>query len=230
MNSQSNKDICTKSKGKNMNEYRIDKTGYPLILIPPYQVYMHILPITKIQFEIYLCSPSNIADDHQYYLKMLNENPRTSPAKIAHDTFQGLFATAVRPLDAISFAKWLGWFDLPTVATWRACYLYLESNGSKNVLSNILSDENLNQFARLTLTWLLAQNNLTSMLDVTLLKGGFLEWVYTDTTKTSWGGLGKPSNVIANPLTEAPKPPMGNDFSQHIRHFGFRLIGKYDEN
>jgi hypothetical protein len=80
---------------------------------------MHLLPVTKLQFERFLCDASVYGDS--WYEGLLALNPRVSPRRADAASREGLLLTGVLPDEALAFAAWCGpEYDLPTVDEWRA--------------------------------------------------------------------------------------------------------------
>ncbi len=58
-------------------EIILDKSRFPLVKIEPISIYIHVLPITKVQFEQFICDPNAIVDASFYEEKIVKLNPRT---------------------------------------------------------------------------------------------------------------------------------------------------------
>ena len=99
--------------------FSCDRTGFPLITVPEAMVAMHLLPVTKVQFERFLAEPNTYGD--AWYEEVLTLNPRISYRQCTAENRERLFLTGIVPEEALAFARWMGdGFDLPTVAEWRA--------------------------------------------------------------------------------------------------------------
>ena len=64
-------------------KFILDKAGFPMIWVDkPLSAYIHWLPVTKIQFELFMCdSPSSDLSD-AWYREVLSLNPRVSPKNV----------------------------------------------------------------------------------------------------------------------------------------------------
>lgn len=99
-------------------QWSCDRTGFPLVAIPGLGMEVHLLPVTKVQFERFLAEPDAFGDT--WYEEALALNPRVPSRQFTAKNRERLFLTGILPEEALAFAKWLGaGFDLPTVTEWR---------------------------------------------------------------------------------------------------------------
>ena len=86
----------------------LDRTGFPMIWVECLRAHIHFLPVTKIQFEYFLCDCEESRYDSDFYLKMLEKNPRETPGQLTPDTYCRAFATGVSPDASQAFMRWSG--------------------------------------------------------------------------------------------------------------------------
>jgi hypothetical protein len=106
-----------------------------MIWVAPLGAYVHWLPVTKLQFELFLCDQPSNRFDQDWYNELLRvhvqgesaseiEIGRVSPSMIRRDNYFKAFLTGIRPSEIAPFISWLdesqdGNFDLPTDEEWR---------------------------------------------------------------------------------------------------------------
>lgn len=198
-----------------------DRTGFPLIEVVELGLQVHLLPVTKWQFERFLAEPNDFGD--RWYEEALSVNPRQSYRRFSLERREGLLLSGVLPEEALTFARWLGeGFDLPTVAEWRAVYRALEVDS----VPFAHLDWHLAQLpaapARSIVRRLVEHFQPCAVVDLSLMRGGILEWVREG---ESWVGLGAPRVEVWphlwDPLTDVIRPARPGE---RLRHFGFRLV------
>lgn len=199
-------------------QFSCDRTGFPLIAIPAARVAVHLLPVTKVQFEYFLAEPNPYGDT--WYEEVLALNPRIAYCHCTAETQEQLFLTGILPEETLAFARWMGeGFDLPTVAEWRSIYTTLAAQASlsRHGLSRLETEP-----VRVILQQLLTQRPCHSLLDLSVMCGGVVEWVRQSNT---WLGLGAPRPEfhanLWDPLVDEVKPVR---WGERVRFFGFRLV------
>ena len=195
-----------------------DKTDFPLVVVGDVGVEVHLLPVTKIQFEQFVAASPLVKP--RRYEEMLALNPAAAPEDFSADNREQLFASGVLPDEALAFARWLGkGFDLPTVDEWRAILnaLKREPPPRQRVLTDAVEGS-----ARTILQKLEEQSHIRTMLDYTLMRGGLVEWVRH---QKAFVGLGRPRPAfhpnLWNPLAHTINPI---DTQERLAYFGFRLV------
>ncbi len=198
--------------------FNVDRTGFPLLHVPAAGLYVHLLPVTKIQFERFLAEPNEF--DNRWYEEVLAANPRYCQSRAVDEKRERLFLTNVLPEEARQFADWLGdGFGLPTVSQWRAVYRALARIDYTDKLLDLVA---LAPAARAILVQLVKELKPTSLLSLSLMVEGVVEWVMDG---TAWVGVGAPRAslhpVISDPTRDTHKPI---DPSRRLHFFGFRLV------
>lgn len=195
-----------------------DKTNFPLVVVEGVGVEMHILPVTKIQFERFIAETGAIK--YKQYKSMRALNPSIGVDHFTAENREQLFVTGVLPEEALNFARWLGeGYDLPTVEEWRKLLTALrrEPPPRQHQLTDLIEAPSDTILEKLE-----TQIHIRTMLDYTLMQGGLVEWVWQDKNLV---GLGVPRPKfhanLWNPLVNVVKPIKPD---QRIPYFGFRLI------
>jgi len=203
--------------------FSYDRLGFPMMPLPDLSLEVHLLPVTKIQFERFIAEADNDFGSN-WYKDVLALNARVSYKHFTANNQERLFITGVLPEEALAFARWLGRaFDLPTREEWRAIYqaftdipisanhLQLKSSAAKPahiILENLLQDFPIND---------------RTLVELTLMREGLVEWASTPTG--TWVGLGQPRSTffpnLLNPLSDEFKPL---EADKRLYFFGFRLI------
>ena len=199
-----------------------DRTGFPLVTVPSAGIEAHLLPVTKVQFERFIAEPNGFGDS--WYEEVLRLNDRISYRNVTASSREGLFMTGILPSEAQSLAAWLGdGFDLPTVDEWRALY---GAFAAEPASACCLPKRSETDVATFIVGQLLAQLEPRSLLDLSLMRGGIVEWVREG---NSWAGLGVPRPSfhpnLFNPLTEVVTPI---HLGQRVPYFGVRFVHRAD--
>lgn len=206
-----------------VQQWAVDPTGYPLIMVEPLLSWIQLFPVTKPQFERFLTMGNQAGLGDEWYAKLLKLNPRLSFRNRNPDLYERLFITGVTSDEAISFGNWLGkGYSLFEANEWRSGYRWLASQPTTAMpleLSNQLA-------ADARATWKLVEEQVRprTLLELSLMSQGVMEWVFDE--KKAFAGLGnpRPSSPLSPPLREwfhlvkpiVPRP----------RDFGFRLHTK----
>jgi len=218
---------------------KLDRAGFPMIWIPVIKAHMHWLPVTKIQFEHFLCSTSDSRFDATWYDRILGYNPRISPGSIRESNYWQTFITGVRPSEALKFADWCGdGYGLPTLKEWFASYETLKTLPAEpKAVAEICADHGLSERATALLARIEAAGQAAfrhmeilpapTLADQMFMRGGVMEWVEWQGQQTRWGGMGRPNRrfggVLFNPDMGRPHE-VNNPEGEPLPYYGFRLI------
>lgn len=211
------------------------KTGFPMLWIEAIGAYVHWLPVTKVQFEYFLCDVNDRQFDEQWYGTLLDLNGRVSPADVRSINYWQAFLTGVRPSEALRYARWSGeGYSLPTLDEWLTMFKSLQAEQPLDP-TKILGQLELNERAET----LLKQLEIASLEAFTrlghrltraeqmLLRLGVLEWVECPGQAVRWGGMGElnPSfhSLLFSPEAGQPRCPRDPE-GERARYYGFRLI------
>lgn len=207
-----------------------DKTGFPVIYVSEFQV--HLLPITKVQFERFLAE--NLSFGDIWYEEVLSINPRVSYRNFTSENREGIFITGILPSEIDFFIKWMGNnFRLPTLREWRKIYYELKNKPFKEEIFENFILQTKSEQARIIMERLLEQlkHEVTfrrifykelNWVEVTLMYYGLVEWVKEE---RGYVGLGAPRPSfypnLWNPLKDIVYPLKT---TERLFYFGFRLI------
>ncbi len=198
------------------------------------EAHLHWLPITKIQFEHFLCASVDSQYDAAWYQTLLEKNPRVSPREIRSDNYWNAFLSGLLPAEVSRFCRWLGPdYRIPTDQQWLAAYAELRKK--EPVLIEEISQveglslrakeliENMNS-ASATATKEMDYER--TLADQMLLRLGVMEWIECPDNPNRWGGRGETdvrfSPALVGPEHGNPKFP-NNPETQRLSHYGCRL-------
>src|SRR5262249_20891240 len=134
-----------------------DRTGFPVLELPEIGLAVHLLPVSKRQFERFLGEP--VLDEAMFgdswYESILTVSPRIAIRDVQPANYEAQFLGGILPAEAERFARWLGsGYDLPRVETWRQVDALLAEQSLDDLEFEALkSDERLCRPARQLLDW-----------------------------------------------------------------------------
>jgi hypothetical protein len=202
----------------------IDRFGFPYLPVPGQTFAFALLPITRVQAELWLGDPAGPGDD--WYAEMLTISPRASwrtPGRIA---IPQLLFSGILPEDALRFAMLMGpEYRLPTPTEWRQGDRALSAIPPEEFSWLLTSLESGNGHPSVTgLIRKFAENGRKTVRDLTLLRAGILEWVTLAGKKP--GALGRPSEELTESLILDPQKfdPVVPIVPTREPLFGARLI------
>jgi formylglycine-generating enzyme required for sulfatase activity len=215
-------------------QYELDLKEFPMVMIEPAGLWVHWLPITKIQFERFLCETGDARYDAKWYSQVLDLNPRISPREIRQNNYWQAFLTGILPYEAESFARWIGeGYRLPTDVEWRQIWEAVkgqpaEELPAETVLTKLSERgrELLAQIERIGSTDGGGAVERT-VADQMLLRRGVMEWVEDQRNAQLWCGRGETSRRFHAALhrAEDPEPARPNEpTTRRLKQYGFRLV------
>ncbi len=192
-----------------------DITGFPLVHLLDTGYAVHLWPITRTQFEMaWPQHPAQQAPDEA--------------APVANP--EALLMTGIVPADITAFAAWMNSiknaapgtrFQAPSVEQWRHIHDYLQFERLENHLDAI-KQTCTSPAAQHLLQTVLQERAVHTLLELSLMREGIVEWVWHE---DQWTGLGQPSwDFYPNtfePMNETIEP-IETTRPQQI--FGLRLI------
>lgn len=212
-----------------------DRCGFPMAWMDTIEAWVHCVPVTKIQFEAFLCDTAEPRFDSAWYDRVLASNARVSPGRVTASNYWRAFVTGVLPDEALAFARWCGdGFDLPTADEWQRLYR------GASARSTLAAPWSRVAAAGPPRTWLMlerlaeahgaataGQPRKRELADDFMLRNGVMEWVSLPGSRSGFGGLGRPARglypSLASPDMDLVEQPATTD-RKALRAYGFRLL------
>jgi len=222
--------------------FRKDRAGFPemLVYLPDdRKAYVHWLPVTKIQFEYFLCDRPGVGFNQGRYEELLGANDRISPREVTADNYWMAFLTAILPEEAQTFAGWCGEggeapYVVPSAKEWFDTYQGLKGQPPLSPEALLAEWDALQLKPRLrtlienverAAAQVQSRLGARTLADQLLLRQGVLEWVGCPNHVSGWGILGQPNRRIRSGLfnIDAGQPTHPSPRERFSAH-GFRLI------
>jgi hypothetical protein len=208
----------------------LDRANFPMLWVESLNAYIHLLPITKIQYEYYLWDAPNPGLDQEWYDQVTKENKRISPHEITKDNYWQLFISAVLPDEAQHFAEWCEaqsgdvTYSLPTASQWQMAYRSFKEVREGDPFLAALELAGLAPRCRTILEKLAKLPSPASLAERLLFLGGLMEWVVG--TEKPWGLFGYPTArfVAFGQHPDNGKPFYPTDLQARHKGYGFRLL------
>ena len=215
-----------------MPQLSADSIGYPMIRVESIDATLHWLPITKVQFETFMCSAPSSRFGYEWYKRLLGANDRISPQATRHNNYWKLFMTGLYPSEVQKFASFCGEeYDLPSLEEWNSVFDELREQPPISIED--FESVDLNPRARITVKKLeAARSRIRARKDYGLasqmfLDQGVVEWVWHEEDPDRWGGRGQTNKVFhsrTHPIESRDPVPARAPEDQRIRDFGARLV------
>lgn len=218
-----------------MLKWKVDRSGFPIVWVDKIRAYLHWLPVSKVQFEYFLCAATDGRFDDKWYDRILELNPRVTSASVRPRNYWQSFLTGILPEEAQRFARWCGEdYELPALSDWFDAYEFLRDQPPVEVnwqeeLPEIKPriHKLLDQVERVSVE-IAAKTKVTRTLaDQMMMRHGVMEWVELQGNRQSWGGMGQlvPDwvGLLFRPDKGVPVMPREPDI-ERIHYFGFRLL------
>lgn len=221
-----------------------DPAGGPMLWLPGVGAYVHLLPVSKIQFETFVCARPSSQFDQQWYDKLLTldkekgSTGRVSPHAVTAANYWQAFVTGIRPTEAAVYATWCeestgATFELPTADRWWKAFQELDDAAKAEPKLFARALDALGTAVPPRLRELLAKVDARSpadgrtRADTMLLRHGVMEWVRLP-GRPEWGGFGNPSPALLaemhNSLTQQRARPRPEAATERSIAYGFRLF------
>ena len=211
----------------------LDRAGFPMIRLDPPGGFIHWLPVTKIQFEAFLCDRPPASFAPPWYEALLTLNPRVAPHRVQASNYWGAFVTGIKPEEAAAFAAWCGAdFGLPTREEWFSVYRLARATAAVPAAAIARTGRtprarSLIERLETATTALQPRDRPRTLADQMLLRRGVMEWVECSERQRRWGAFGQPHVRFHGNLydLESGRPSFPTDLDQRRLHsHGFRLI------
>lgn len=212
-----------------------DRTGFPMLWCKDIGAYVHWLPVSKIQFEYFLCDAPDAHFDAEWYDHVLRLNPRITPRDVSGTNYWRALITALLPAEAQRFAFWCGdGYRLPTESEWTAIYWSYRGEAAENLSSSGLLAK-LDGRARMLLERIdvsvdEARRRMGYGPDLAsqmLLRFGAMEWVRAGSPPSAWRTMGEPLPEFCGNLATLDRPAETfalDPEASRLPAAGFRLL------
>jgi len=222
-------------------DIKLDPTGFPVVWVQSINAYLHWLPVTKIQFEFFLCAEPSAQFDAQWYDDILQLNTRVSPQDITAANYWSAFLSGILPGEAGQFARWCGLgYAIPSLDEWRKAYTFLKTQPVQpQAISNALNQPGAPRLSDRTQrlinqletvqhrAWRDVDFNAPNQADQMFMRLGVLEWVESTELLNRWGGMGQTHQRFHGgfftPDHGQPSRPHDPE-NMRLHHYGFRLL------
>jgi hypothetical protein len=199
--------------------WRVDRSGYPLVYVEPLRCHVHLFPVSKPQFELFLAEGGQPGWGDEEYAEMLKLNSRISFRAADSADYVRLFLTGVKPDEAKAFGDWLGdEYDLPDERQWKTCYDWLGRQPMADPPQGLAED------ARVVWQSIATRCSPGTLLELSLMTEGIREWVRTGSEK--YGGMGRPARRFATLNRDPLALVRITDLSERQPAYGFRLLAR----
>lgn len=201
--------------------------GIPLIKMGQLGLSVQFLPITKIQFEYFLCDQPDPDLNEAVYNEILSENARGSLHNITIENYRQLFLTGIKPKELEKYCLWMGEnFATPTLQEWLSIYDVLqqatEISVAKKIVEQKLSTvrssiilENLDNINKK----IVGSDGPRSICDQIFMRHGIQEWVKDEGSPSGWNLMGGKTTI-----TRYPAKVLIFSLDMRDGELGFRLI------
>ncbi len=209
------------------NAIELDPYGFPMVWTESVQASVHWLPLTKLQFERFMCRHPQRRFHDGWYQDVCGLNKRVSPQQVGPGNYWCAFASGLLPSEGQAFQRSCGDdYFLPSIDEWRrAC----DEWKAKPPMPE-------NWFQELGLTELVSTlfRRLHRVAADPTLRGeesqakqmffeqGVVEWVRNDDPAQPWVGQGRPNKAfnsrMSNPVIVL------NSETARLKDFGVRLM------
>lgn len=200
-------------------QFACDRTGFPVVTIE--ELTLSLLPVTKLQFERFLCEPCGLSSS--WYRQLLMLNPRASCRGFADKEREGLFMTGITPEEATAFLSWLDPnARLPQEKEWKRFARLLQQVRFTRETEEVLLGSGINPSVGELLKRLIAFLKPSHLGELALIRNGVMEWV---TTRSSPGGLGGPRpSFFRNTFDPYNDVPLRHFADERSPYYGFRVL------
>lgn len=179
--------------------------------------------------------------DLAWYEELMAYNARISISQINQNNYWQLFITGILPTEAVQVARWFGsGYEIPTAREWYAIYeIFKHFRADNSLIQQLVQVPGINHRVKHLIERIETVSkesntaNHRTVADQMLMRFGVMEYVFEDDRRSSFGGLGQPSNSLHMSLFnldhsthEKLREPQ---YGARMRHYGVRLIHRISE-
>lgn len=197
-----------------------DRTGFPVLEVPGTGMCVQLLPIAKVQWEIFLSETDRFGDGH--YQELLTVLPRVSWRAFSDEEREQAFLGGVCPKEAQTFASWMQeGMRLPTTEEWRCLYSALERRSVDKKDRRALFGSCTSEPSMRLVEQVWDQLGPRVWTELMLLDGGLHEWAED---RNGFVGLGRPRHAFLATCTAPTASTTPLPGHPRAARFGFRLV------
>ncbi len=219
----------------NSFKFKLDRAKFPMVYVDVIDAYIHWLPLSKIQFEYFLCAVPDSQFGENWYGEILQLNPRISPGIVRTDNYWKALLSGLLPEEVQRFARWCGdEYIIPSLDDWFTAYKWLKSQPPEP--PDIVDQMGLLQDRVRTLLRRIDSESAKAfkeagyertLADQMLMRLGMLEWVECTGQTARWGGMGQLNprfhGFLFRPDNGQPSHPV-NPETDRLHYYGARLL------
>lgn len=220
--------------------FTIDPSGFPMIKFPEISGYVSWYPVTKLQFEDFLCKTDQMQFDDNWYKLVREKNPRETSTRLSNQNYWNAFLTGISPEEVDNYILELG-LDYAVIAfsNWLKVYNQAKSESPIDlsiVLQNVTNVQMRSLIERMNnlLPRIAREFGTTepSLADQMFLRNGVGEWVFSPGQQNPWQVAGKPNPTFHQAATSIDQGRPISPFQERLGDVGFagiRLFRYADE-
>jgi hypothetical protein len=220
--------------------FELDPAGFPMMWVQEIEAYVHWMPVTKIQFEYFVCAAPDSRFDARWYEEALDLNPRTTATDLRSGNYWNAFLTGITPSEAQRFASWCGGSSIPSLDEWFSAYRALKAKPPLSNLDAAMESLGLRDRTRSLLRRLESVGSSVTkeyggyertLADQMLMRLGVMEWVECSSRRSPWGGMGQTHTAfhgsLQTPDHGQPMIPIDPE-ANRLGYFGLRLVRRLE--
>jgi hypothetical protein len=202
------------------DRWRLDKSGYPMVFVPPLKAHVHLFSLTKSQFEHFLANAKQTERNPAWYAEVLKLNPRRAPHTVAADETEMLFISGLLPADAEAFMRWHG-----RGLTWLNPQQWLTAHDwlGNQPISALPFD--VAEAMTPTATWLwqsfVEARAPRTLADLGCMEEGIVDWVRDGSRMV---GMGQPTTRLGGGFHNLREPHVPTSLQHRSVMFGGRFM------
>lgn len=222
----------------NRQTFVLDRANFPMVWSESLKAYIHLLPVTKIQYEYFLWDAPNPGLDQTWYETVTKDNGRITPEEVNGNNYWRIFMSTLLPSEAQYYLDWCAGqsndarYAIPTQEEWQSAYKSFKEQLNPSLLEDAREIPGLSPRCQTILKKLGDLFEGRDGAEQLLLVNGLMEWVVGK--DQPWGLFGYPHQRFAvlgrHPDTGRALTPgnPNNPNDPKFRHkaYGFRLLRK----
>jgi hypothetical protein len=215
-------------------KFHFDLAGFPFLWVDEVNSYVYFFPVTKIQFETFICQVPDQRFDNRWYSEVTKLNQRISTHLLTKDNYWRLFITGIRPDEIQCYQDWCnrdGYkYYVPAPKDWKELYQIVKNKEPVDLdefaLKRDLRFYTLaKKLEEIVLDFCNRNNRAYTLADQMLMTFGVMEWLVIDPVKSRWGAMGEPHPKFYSILGSIDNAiPATSPLVDRLHSHGFRLF------